>query len=573
MPIANQTDDENDQDAGPPPEAPPEEPPPEEEQQQVGSATGAPKQAPQQHAQQQEYVPWSSFEAANRDVSQRESKKLQGKVQGDVDHARTELGDAQEAFDAGLDSNYVRGGKQKLAAAQGGFGQLEASMFDEPQAAAGAGNVAQQQQQSLVTPTTSNPWESFLSGRPDAFQSQVTAPAPEISATAAPSTGIGDLFGGPGARMHAGEPEAAPLGSRLAQFDNDPLHLTSDAIGGKAAGSKDLETSMGKDAWQSLLGDTLGAQQEANALGSEEGVQALLQRAGTTPGPYGYSGLDAKSGPAAFDAALINGAGQRDFGQLAQQFGGDQLTKGVVDAQKGSQDRWKQLQGDIAAHQPRVDDAGAPPGALDADSAAPQTSQDKSLHELLYGEDGQDFFSLMHQAGLSFSPADWAAIGIGESGEDVGMPTEEFSKNFDYSKGEIQKSWPPGKFQMAWGMVDKQYAPEAMKAALSYLSNNPAALKQYLAMHNPGFMARNLRALIESLGFKKSDVTGSGTNHWSQTGGAQGVEAAGRTTGEADQGTTDEQETARLNAYRDGWGTEWDEQFKQGNQKPSQPGA
>lgn len=51
------------------------------------------------------------------------------------------------------------------------------------------------------------------------------------------------------------------------------------------------------------------------------------------------------------------------------------------------------------------------------------------------------------------------------------------------------------------------------------------------------------------------------------------VKVKGYTEGSAEHGTTAEQETARTNAYMDGWGEEWDRQWREGNKNPSPPGG
>lgn len=589
-----------------------------------GSATGMPHQAKVDPGQQQEYVPWSSFEAANRDVSQREAGKLRGKVQGDVSKASDELANAQHGFDAGLEGNYgsssssssssspSRGANGEIVAAhlppeapKSGNGEFGAAHLPAPEAAVQVPKQFADSQQAQSTAGTSNPWASFSAGvagenigkisqLDGSAANPMQAPsggAPEQidpgSSGGTPSRetspGVATLSqadeGNPWASFLApaaqsGGPAAAaqpggPADGKDRALQGKPLHdalrpygLNADAAAGKATGAHDLEGAAGADAWKTLLGDTLGASNEARALGSEKGVQALLQKGQTSP-----------VGDTAFDAALINGQGQKDFMQLSQQYGGGQLMKNVVDAEKASQDRWKTLQGDIAARQ-----AQDKPGAASAATPAPPIStepgqtpaaQDADLHSLLYGEGGTDFFSLMHQAGLSFSPADWAAIGLGEAGNDTPMPTEAYVNATVGSIANgtgIKASWPQGKFEMAWGLLSHEYNGRAMHALLQYLSQNKAEMKRFLGMQNPGYMARNLRMWLSQNGYQKGEgMIGTSNSE---------VQVAGQTRGETDTpygATTDAQETARTNAYRTGWGEEWDRQFRGGNKTPKQP--
>lgn len=293
-----------------------------------------------QGTKQQEptFTPWSSFVAANQGVSDREAGKLKGQVQGDVDKAQGELTSAQDTFNAGIEGNYakpakpappprptsgstsidtadasspiisrapppvaapvVEGTGQELSAF-GGNGTQQVpinAQSDQPV-------IAQQGDTAATQPQTSNPWSSFLDAS--------AAPAAPMAAPAAT----------PGATPSPYAP------------------LSAAAQGGHPAGPVDLEAAAGAPAWASLLGDTRHAAGEADALGDESGVQALLQHNRGSP--------EANS---AFDAALINGQGQGDFRKLSKQYGGAKLADNIVGAEQGSQDAWRSLQNDIQAH-------------------------------------------------------------------------------------------------------------------------------------------------------------------------------------------------------------------------------
>lgn len=288
----------------------------------VGSASEGPKSAPQQSAQPQGYVPWSSFASANEDVSKREAGKLEGQVKGDVAKAQGELSGAQDAFNAGIDANYGQPKKAKKASTEN---------TATGSAAAPAGMSA--------TEGTSNPWESFLS------PTTAEAPAPptqELRSDGARGTGL--------------------------QNEQRMQNVNATGLSGAPSGAKDLEAATGATAWSQLLGDTAKASDEAHALGSEEGVQASLQHGQTSP-----------VGNSAFDAALINGAGQKDFRALDQAYGGDQLMKGVAGAEQASQDRWSQLQGDIAGREGRDASEAALKAGDIADRAALRGPRDVPL--------------------------------------------------------------------------------------------------------------------------------------------------------------------------------------------------
>jgi hypothetical protein len=116
-------------------------------------------------------------------------------------------------------------------------------------------------------------------------------------------------------------------------------NLAPSAAGGNPTGPQNLEQAAGSQAWSQLMGDTSKASDEANALGSQAGVEGLLQQ-------QAYSPTNS-----AFDAALINGSGGPQFRSLAHQYGGDALEKNVGNAEQAAQDRWKQLQGDVDTRQ------------------------------------------------------------------------------------------------------------------------------------------------------------------------------------------------------------------------------
>jgi hypothetical protein len=105
---------------------------------------------------------------------------------------------------------------------------------------------------------------------------------------------------------------------------------------------------------------------------------------------------------------------------------------------------------------------------------------------------------------MTLNPADWATIAAGESGNDIEPSTELFSRNFDVTGGQVQKSWPQGKFLMAFHMlVNSPHSGQpvtnaAKQAFIDFLANNPDVLKTYLSMKNPGFMARNMRQWMRS---------------------------------------------------------------------------
>lgn len=294
---------------------------------QAGSATGAPQQAAFQPAQQQQYTPWSSFVSANQDVSEREANKLTSSVQGDVDKAHAELGDAQATFDQGLAGNRKPAAKKPVDRSFSGMGGAAPA----PQLSAWGGNQ-NVTQLPAVAPPRDHPHAPAQ--QPVSYAQADTAAQAPAAAQPQPSN--------PWAAFLSPSPAAPPV-TRNPGGGLDTIKRLSTlgpgAAGGHPTGPHDLEGAAGAQPWSQLLGDSLKAGEEAHALGSEPGVEALLQRNASSPGNT------------AFDAALINGAGGQDFQALNRKYGDNQLGKGIVDAQTDAQGRWAGLQGEVDERQ------------------------------------------------------------------------------------------------------------------------------------------------------------------------------------------------------------------------------
>lgn len=532
--------------------------------------TTSPHDAEPQRSEQQAFVPWSSLVNANEDVAKREAGKLQSQVQGDVSKAQGDLTSAQTGFNAGIDSNYL--GTPKPT---GGTSRSESRA-----AAGSADNSANARRHQTPSPAPTGPTEAT----PDTLGTSnpwATLSGDGASAGAAPqAAGVGDqrAFSVPPAY------QPPPTSNNVAGTAGAAFGLTPTAAA-SPAGAKDLEASAGAPAWSTLLADTGRATAEAKALGSETGVQGLLQQGQTAP-------LPGDSDPARagiMDAALINGQGQHDFQKEADQYGGNQLAKGVVDAETAAQNRWKSLQGDVTnansaadalrdskggRARPDLSGQGANQEPRGPDGQAAPGDQPTSIDDVLFGDGaaGAQFWADFHQAGLSLSPADWAAVGLGESGIDTPMPTEMFAGAEGGSGAKatgIEQSWPPAKVKWAFNMVDDMFGPDAMQALAKGMHDDPALLQMYLGMNNPGFIARNMRAWLESKGFQSHGQVNIKINHGPAADDtSRSVGGGGENTGDASTSTTDEQENARILAYQQGWGTEYDEQFRNGNKNP-----
>lgn len=337
--------------------------------------------------------------------------------------------------------------------------------------------------------------------------------------------------------------------------------LTNEALN-SPQGAKDLETQAGADAWAKLLGQTKKAGDEANALGTTTGVQGLIQDRSSQP--------LAQNG--AFDAALEQQAGGEGFQQLNKQYGNGQLLNQLAQADAAAQERWQKLLGDQKAQQGAQ--RGAPVEPPGPQGQAAPSDQPTSIDEVLFSGDnaqaGSQFWSDFHQAGLSLSPADWASIAAGEAGADAPMATEAYVSAATSPLAAVMRgAWPAAKVKWAFNMVDDQFGQDAMQALAKALRDDPKMKSQYLHMNNPGFMARNMRAWLLDHGFSRKSFDqkpgAHDESHVQQTATGQSfVDKHGQ-----QRTTTDAQEIARNQAYREGWGQSWDDQFADGNDEPS----
>lgn len=484
----------------------------------LGGGSGASSGATNTASKQTEsgFVPWSRFVSANEDVSKREANDLNTAVQGQVASATKQRDDATKGFNAGIDSNYdiTKPGAPaapKPMPQKSAFGSSTASAFGAAQPQQPAGIAAPPSLQQKAPAGMS------------AMQASPDAPAMELG---------------------------------------DKRTLKASTVANGPTGPKDLQESLGADAWSGLLKDTVRAEGSANALGKESGVQALLQQGGNTPN-------------SAFDAALINGQGQKAFADTSKSGAGlsDGLTKAFGDSQNAwggllaeTDDARKQkakrdfeakatAEADAFNNQPQ---GGAAETGPTAPGWTPEGYPDLNgfLHPANDGAGG--VYEDLHGASQQLSPADWITRALGEAGLDVPMASEAFSGAVS---GELapKEHWQTENIRTGLQQIQNEYGAEAAE----WLWNNltPEMWSYWQSLSNPGSIAREMRKLMEQGGFSKRTSDHDPSE----------IQAAGATKGVSEYGTTDEQETARTNAYRDGWGTEWDEQWRSGNKNPEKP--
>ena len=482
---------------------------------------------------EQAFVPWSRFVSANQEVSQREAGKLQSQVQSSVDKAKQGIAAADSKQTADIRSNYdYTGGPSS--------GSIAAPAKERPQSASFGAT------------------SSF--GKPAPQVPQMGAQAPAPTQMTAPNAATKAYAPTPKPNMlgNAAVGSAAPWG----QLKADALKTNTASGAPKTSGfglsgAKDLQGALGADAWKSLLGDTMKAQNEADALGSTEGVQALLGDNAT-----------------AFDAALIGGAGGKGFRDLSSKYGDDALTGALGDANENAVSQWQRLMGDVETAglsrdreiQTATDEmnriAAEQAAAAAAGASGPRGTQNPwgygSYNDFLtdggFLTDVRDAaHSFVNDTSLSNAAVDEAGKAGLYGGNNV---AEEFRKGVGLGD-DLDMQNIRGAF--------RDIADTYGQSAAAWLFENLTP-EQWAAMQgNTGAMFRVLQQAIDAAiasGAFVAPVLGTEGSKASE------VQAVGATNANADYGTTSAQETARTNAYRDGWGEEWDRQFREGNPNP-----
>lgn len=285
------------------------------------------------------FVPWERFVNANKDVAARGANALNNQVGNEVTGFKNQLGQDQKDYQKGIESQYDHSGGPQGP----GVGQFTRSP---------AGGAAPQGAPSgFAAPAVSekaqeaNPGKGAAIGQAPPGQRTLGGGA---QATGFQPLGAGTLFqGGSGAGLALNQ-SYSRTGPSAQAVANGPQ------------GGKDLESSLGADAWGRLLGQGQKAQDDAAALGSQSGVQGLIQQQAGQP--------LAQNG--AFDAALEYGQGQKQFGQTAK--AGQGLVNQLAGANQTAQGQWSKLMSDVTTARQQANQAqsNASPGASGAANGA-----------------------------------------------------------------------------------------------------------------------------------------------------------------------------------------------------------
>ena len=313
------------------------------------------------------------------------------------------------------------------------------------------------------------------------------------------------------------------------------------------------------EGYKGVLGDYVKAKEAVGGLQDDAHLQALLDKQATGPHIEGGSKLD---------AALIGAAGRPDFARLTDRYkglGGELGTATKASVGEANANKAAAFQ-NAAAHKGLLGEymAANEPGEP-GDDGAPKPKSWKpegytDLNSFLGGQQGSvgGVYQDAHNASQQLSPADWITRGLGEAGLNVPMASEAFAGAVA-GDAAPKDAWQTSDVRTGMQQVMHEYGMEAAQWLWDNLT--PEMWDAWMKLSNPGSVAREMRAMLEANGYAKQPKQRTESP----------IQQAGQTPGEASQGTTAAEETARTNAYRDGWGSSYDEQFRNGNRNPVAP--
>lgn len=312
-----------------------------------GGVSGSVGAAPSKQVEP-DFVPWDRFVSANQEVSQREAGKLAGNVETQAQDVSSRRTTAAEKQSEAVNQNYA--GYQPQTKPQA------VSSFGKPAASFGEAGATQAQAPAGATADDGGDWSAFIRP-PEPPPKQSSQPKQSATAPDGAAQGADAFDAGPQGGMTVGAAMPTPslgetrrespvrsdaMASKFwdatKQLDKDKLWYnpaTGKSEGFELSGWKSLEDQLGKAGWEQLVGDTLRAEEAATALGSEGGVEALLDQ------QYGNA--------TGFDAALVGGAGGDRFRDLAEQYGSGALTGALGDAAGAARSGWERLMDDVSS--------------------------------------------------------------------------------------------------------------------------------------------------------------------------------------------------------------------------------
>lgn len=346
--------------------------------------------------------------------------------------------------------------------------------------------------------------------------------------------------------------------SQLATVAPDTEQNWMDTIqaqaGHKYSGPNSLAEMSG---YKSVLADYGKAQDSVGALKSNEALQGSLER--NKAGPHIEGGTK-------LDAALMGQAGRPEFARITEKHKGlgDELRGAVADSGRMGAEARAQAEANAAAHQGLLSGylAGKPSGVAGDNGVTTASTSNpfgyKTRQEMMEdGGVGTDARDGIHAASQTLDPVSALQNELTE-GNSI---SEEFRKGVGLDNDLNMQNMRSGFLQ-----IEREFGT----GAADWLFDNMSASDW------DAIQGMNMKAVYRY--FEQKLKSGD----WYHQNMKENIEATGQTRGEsqivkqggggdADHGTTSDEEAARNQAYRDGWGTEYDEQFRSGNRKPVKP--
>lgn len=564
------------------------------------SPTGAaPKQGTPSNQPSEESVPWSSFVSANSGVSDREASKLQGQVQGGIDQANKDLSNASSGYNSNIDSNYTYAPDNNPTSATGTATSITPKIassagpqYTPPPKVTGTPQVPQDPSSVSkvvpLSPSQNQPQQIPVATQPTPVPAN-SKTIPLSPSQNQPAESSWASFLGNNKPVVA---SAQPLAPRIANLalpvtqpttiapvNRTPTSVTPAGVALGANAPKDLQAFLGDSKWSDLGKEFTTAQDKANALGSQTGIQGLLQSQASEPGN------------SAFDAALLNNAGQKGFQNVFNQYGGTKLTDALSGADTASEVKWQQLQDYINTQEnvnkPMSTDQ---PNAAPTDAVKP-TDTTTPTNPLEQGSGwsppmASDYDHFMdnsnsvgataHFMAMLASPADWGTFELGYlSGQNIPNVSQVYTAaekaggdGSDAVHGNLMLALYYLKNDLGW-------SPDALR--LWYKNLTPTTWNQFSSYQNGGMMARNIEMWMNANNinhnYPSADIsqadkrTAANGPQVTQLGGSGDQVPTWATTGspDFDQAASD----ARDEAYREGWGARFDSSYKPGQPLPT----
>lgn len=539
-------------------------------------------------------MPWERFVKANESVSQRSANTLASGVESQAKGVQSELDAAGKKQQQDIASNYAKqesprgpkAAREFNTTTKGETGQQPKSSFGSPWGSFGSAAPSGETLTSMAETAPEPPRQATLQD-----SSPKVAASPARSA-AKPASGLSATSGFAQASVANQRPSLDPdrLDTEL------PGDGSSRTTAGDLAGSQSLEEQFNAakpGSWQDFLGRTLRADEAASALGDESGVEALLER--TTGGPASQ-----------FDAALVGGAGGKRFDDLAKEYGGGALQRGVAGAEGDAQGRWAQLMADVeresAARDASIRDATAEMNRLAAQGPGEAEPPSPFGAHTNHGVGGyssfEEFMEQMaigggiHGVAEDLSLADQFINKLGEGGIYEGKNVagtfrdSTLGDGFNSVAGSLDDQNRYGALQN----VETMYGAAAAEWVWRQLTED---IWGSMSGKNQGAIYRTLANLIEAgLASGALQRDANGQVHEALSEERKQADAAadaaltkaidintGRSSGESvtsadgskSREMTPGQKYGRDYAYQNGWGEEWDRQFLEGADQPIDP--